>query len=195
MKENAKNRFVALDRDGTIIAERHYLVDPAEVELLPGAAEGLRQLRKMGFGLVVVTNQSAIGRGYLDAGGLDLVHQRLDELLEAEGVILDGIYHCPHIPEDACRCRKPNTQLLESAGVDLDFDPSECFVIGDNTGDIELGRRVGATTILVMTGYGKQVVREQASEPDFTAEGLWEAAGIIKRAVAPEGIRPNAANQ
>ena len=195
MANITKNRYVALDRDGTIIAERHYLVDPDKVELSPGAAEGLSRLREIGLGLVVITNQSAIGRGYLDTAGLDLIHQRLAELLAAQGVSLDGIYFCPHIPEDACSCRKPNTRLLESAAADLNFDPRQCFVIGDNANDIELGQRVGATTFLVRTGYGKRVTQEGTSAPDFTVEGLLEAAGIIESAVAPGEVGLDATNR
>jgi D-glycero-D-manno-heptose 1,7-bisphosphate phosphatase len=195
MENITENRYVALDRDGTIIAARHYLVDPDEVELLPGAAEGLSRLREMGLGLVVITNQSAIGRGYLDTAGLDLVHQRLASLLAAEGVALDGIYFCPHIPEDTCACRKPNTQLLESAAADLKFDPRQCFVIGDNASDIELGQRAGATTFLVRTGHGERVSQEGTSFPDFTVDGLLEAAGIIQSAVAQEGVGLHAANR
>ena len=93
-------RFVILDRDGTIIVERCYLSDPAQVELIPGAGAALRQLSEIGLGLVVITNQSGIGRGYFDRSRLDLIHRRLCELLEAEGVRLDGIYTCPHVPED-----------------------------------------------------------------------------------------------
>src|SRR5271166_4576848 len=108
-------RFVALDRDGTIIVERQYLSDPEAVELLPGAAAGLRTMRNLGLGLVVVTNQSAVGRGYFDLARLDEIHGRLRELLAGEDVTIDGIYVCPHTPEDGCRCRKPLPILLKRA--------------------------------------------------------------------------------
>src|SRR5207245_3946349 len=108
-------RFVALDRDGTITVERNYLSDPDQVELLPGAADGLRKLRQLGLGLIVVTNQSAIGRGFFDATQLERIHERLTALLAAEEVALDGIFACPHLPEQNCRCRKPNTGLLDDA--------------------------------------------------------------------------------
>jgi D-glycero-D-manno-heptose 1,7-bisphosphate phosphatase len=110
-----QRRFVVLDRDGTIIVERHYLSDPAGVELLPRVASGLQHLSALGLGVVVVTNQSGVGRGLFDTTRLALIHQQLCVLLAAEGIHLDGIYFCPHIPADDCACRKPRTGLLERA--------------------------------------------------------------------------------
>ena len=176
-----RRRFVVLDRDGTTIVERHYLSDPLQVELIPGAASGLRQLSEMGLGLAVITNQSAVGRGFFDQARLALIHQRLRELLDAEGVQLDGIYVCPHRPEDACRCRKPETGLLELAAQELGFDPQASFLIGDKAIDIELGQRVGATTFLVRTGYGAQVAAENTVIPDYVVDDVWDAAQVIKR--------------
>lgn len=179
-----QRRFVILDRDGTIIVERHYLSDPRQVELLPGVARGLRQLRDMGLGLVMITNQSAVGRGFFDQTRLDLIHQRLGELLRAEGVHLDGIYFCPHLPEDDCPCRKPRAGLVDRAAKELDFNPQASFVIGDKVCDIELGRRLGATTFLVRTGYGAQVAADPSVAPDYVLDGVWEAAQIIQRILA-----------
>ncbi|MHC4662647.1 MAG: D-glycero-alpha-D-manno-heptose-1,7-bisphosphate 7-phosphatase [Planctomycetota bacterium] len=176
-----KRRFVVLDRDGTIIFERNYLSDPAQVELIPGAAEALAELRKLGLGLIVVTNQSAIGRGIIDEERLSEIHDRFLDLLRAEGIEIDGIYHCPHLPEDGCNCRKPATGLLERAAGELDFLPSDCFVIGDKPCDIELGRNAGAATFLVRTGYGISTSTESDSEADYVVDGLVEAAYIIAR--------------
>ena len=180
-------RFVALDRDGTLIEEQHYLSDPDKVRLAPGAAQGLRLLREMGVGLVVLTNQSAVGRGFLDMARLELIHQRLLSLLEAEGVRLDGIYYCPHTPQDDCLCRKPSPGLMELAAAELGFDPKECFVIGDKPCDIELGQRVGAITFLAQTGYGAQVAREATASPDYTVADLQEAAQVIQRILNDRG--------
>ena len=181
-----QRRFVVLDRDGTIIVERQYLSDPRQVELIPGAARGLRQLNEMGLGLVVITNQSAVGRGFFDKARLDLIHRRLCELLNAEGVRLGGIYVCPHRPEDNCLCRKPRPGLLELAAQELDFDPQACFVIGDKVCDIDLGRQVGATTFLVRTGYGAQVAAEATVTPDYVVDDLRDAAQVIERLVTKE---------
>src|SRR5262245_17964835 len=97
-----RRQFVVLDRDGTIIAERHYLSEPGQIEFLPGACRGLWLMLEMGLGLVLVTNQSAVRRGFLDEAQLDLIHQQLRELLKAEEIHLDGIYIGPHMPDDHC---------------------------------------------------------------------------------------------
>ncbi|MCU0541877.1 MAG: HAD family hydrolase [Oscillatoriaceae cyanobacterium Prado104] len=179
-----KKRFVLLDRDGTIIKECHYLCDPELVELLPGAAEGLRLMAEMGLGLVAITNQSGIGRGFFDETRLFQIHQRLRELLKLEGVHLENIYFCPHTPADNCQCRKPRTGLIESAAKKLGFKPEHSFVIGDKPCDIELGQRVGASTVLVRTGYGAEVAAQKTVNPDFVVENLWEAALAIQGKIA-----------
>ena len=176
-----RRRYVLLDRDGTLNVEKGYLSAPEELELLPGVAPALLRLQARGLGLVVLTNQSGIGRGYLDRANLDRIHARLRELLSAEGVVLDAIYYCPHTPQDGCGCRKPATGLVESAAAELGFDPRQAFLIGDKQCDIELGARVGATTILVRTGYGAQ--EEARVQPDHVVDDLPAAAGTILRAL------------
>jgi D-glycero-D-manno-heptose 1,7-bisphosphate phosphatase len=116
-------RFVLLDRDGTINEEIGYVLRPDELRLVPGAGEALRELRGLGLGLVVLTNQSPIGRGMLTVAELHEIHARLTDLLAAEGVTLDGIEFCPHGPNDGCACRKPGTLMVERAAVALGFDP------------------------------------------------------------------------
>lgn len=176
-----RRRFVLLDRDGTIIIERRYLSDPRQIEFLPGAVTGLRLMLGMGLGLVVVTNQSAVGRGFFDEAHLDLIHRRLYELLEAEGIVLEGIYFCPHTPEDDCYCRKPKPGLIARAAKELDFDLQASFVIGDKPADIELGRQVRATTFLVRTGYGAEFADDPTVNPDYVADDLSAAAQTIHR--------------
>ena len=170
-----------MDRDGTIIVERNYLSDPSQVELLPGAVSGMLRLMELGIGLAVITNQSAIGRGYIDEIRLDLIHKRFRDLLKEAGVSIEGIYFCPHTPEDNCECRKPGIKLINRAAMELGFDPRSSYVIGDKGCDIEMGRRVGATTLLVLTGYGKETLAKCNSSPDFVANNLIGAAGIIGR--------------
>jgi D-glycero-D-manno-heptose 1,7-bisphosphate phosphatase len=182
---SGNKRFVLMDRDGTLIVERHYLSDPDHVELIPGVGKALQALQSMGLGLVVVTNQSAIGRGYFDVPRLDAIHGRLRDLLLAEGVSLDGIYYCPHRPEDGCNCRKPRTGLVDQAISDLYFDPGQCFVVGDKASDIELGREVGAKTILVLTGYG--VAEFATSTPDYVVPSLAEITPLIQQMVSVKG--------
>lgn len=173
--------YVILDRDGTIIIEKGYLSDPDEIELLPGAIEGLLKLQSFGLGLIIVTNQSAIGRGFITEKRLSEIHNRLKMLLSQEGVILDGIYYCPCLPEDNCECRKPKPGMVELAARELGFIPSDSFVIGDNICDIELGKRIGATTFLVRTGYGVNVEKENLTYPDFIVDDLNQAAQIIMK--------------
>jgi len=178
-----KKRYVILDRDGTIITDKNYLSDPAEIELLPGAARGLRRLQRLGLGLVIITNQSAVGRGILNLSRLDMINDRLFGMLEEEQIKLGGIYFCPHRPEVGCDCRKPGTGLMNLAAKDLDFDPGQSFVIGDKECDIVLGRRVGATTVLVLTGYGRMTRAEGNTQPDFVVNDLDRAAAIIGRLI------------
>lgn len=170
----AARSAVFLDRDGTIIVERHYLHDPAGVELLPGAAEGLRRMRALGLPLIVVSNQSGIGRGYFGRKDVERVHGRLIELLEPEGVTLDAFHICPHAPDAGCRCRKPGTGLVLRAGSELGIDPRASFVVGDKPCDIDLGRAAGATTFLVTTGYGKEHIATSGAH--HVVNGLAEAA-------------------
>ena len=172
--------FVLLDRDGTIIVERHYLADPGQIEFLPGAIDGLRHLLSMGLGLVVLTNQSAVGRGFFDETHLDLIHRHLRELLNDNGIHLEGIYFCPHTPESNCSCRKPRPGLAERAAKELEFDLQASFLIGDKPADIELGRAVRATTFLVRTGYGAGFVNDPTVNPDYVADDLSAAAQTIQ---------------
>jgi len=175
---------VFLDRDGTVIAERHYLHDPDGVELLPGAAEGMRVMQELGLRLVLVTNQSGVGRGYFGRDAVERVHGRLLELLENEGVELDAIYLCPHTPDDACSCRKPRPGLIERAVADLGVDPARSFVIGDKACDVDLGLVVNASTFLVTTGHGAGQVAECGNRAHHVVGTLIEAALQIESILA-----------
>ncbi len=185
-------RFVVLDRDGTINSEREYLSSPEQIEILPRASQGLRTMRDLGLGLIVVTNQSAVGRGYFDLARLEVIHGRLQELMARDGVRLDGIYVCPHTPDAGCNCRKPRPGLLERAAADFDFCLADCFVVGDKPCDIDLGKAVGATTILVRTGYGAEHEAAGAVSPDYVADDLGDAAEWIERQLQPSGARRDA---
>ncbi len=177
-------RFALLDRDGTVIVEKDYLSSVDGLELLPNALAGLRAMRDLGLGLVLLTNQSGIGRGYFSAETVAEIHRALGRMLAAGGVSLDGIYVCPHGPDEGCACRKPAPGLAEQAARELGFRLEDSFVIGDKAADIELGRRVGATTILVRTGYGRQVESNGGANPDYVADDLLGAARVI------EGLAP-----
>jgi D-glycero-D-manno-heptose 1,7-bisphosphate phosphatase len=173
-------RFALVDRDGTINEERHHLADPDDVVLLPGAADALVRLRdELGMGIVVVTNQAEIGRGNLRPERLEEIHGRLRTLLATEGATVDGIFVCPHAPEDGCDCRKPAPGLALAAAARFGFDPTGAFVVGDHAGDMGMGRAIGATTVFVRTGHGPE--EEVAARPlaDHVAADLGEAVAII----------------
>lgn len=180
-------RFVLVDRDGTINEEVGYVLRPHELRLIPGAAGALRELRDLGLGLVVVTNQSPIGRGMLDPEGLEAIHDRLRELLADAGARLDRIEHCPHRPDEGCACRKPGTLMVERAAAALGFDPAESWIVGDHAADLRLGRAVGARTILVRTGHGEEELAGGADAfADHVADDLAAAAAVIRDEVRAE---------
>ena len=173
-------RFVLLDRDGTINEEVDHLDQPDQVALIPGAAAALRDLRSVGLGLVVLTNQANVGRGLLSPDRLEEIHARLAALLSDEGVRLDGLYVCPHAPEDGCDCRKPRAGLALRAATVHAFRPDEAFVVGDHAADMGLGRAIGAITILVRTGHGEDELAAGAgAQADHVVTDLPEAAGVI----------------
>jgi D-glycero-D-manno-heptose 1,7-bisphosphate phosphatase len=178
-------RAALLDRDGTINVEREYLSDPAGVALLPNAAAGLRRLRALGFKLIVISNQAGVGRGYFTTADVEAVNARLVALLRAEGVTLDGIYVCPHHPDGGCACRKPAPGLIRQAAREHGFDPRASVMIGDKALDIETGKRVGARTVLVRTGYGRDTEARQDVRPDRVVDDLLQAADTIAE-MAPE---------
>jgi D-glycero-D-manno-heptose 1,7-bisphosphate phosphatase len=174
-------RFALIDRDGTINVEKHYLHKPEELELNPGAAEGLRKLTDLGLGIAVITNQSGVGRGYFDISAVEAVHAKLVEILAAKGVNIASFHICPHGPDDNCQCRKPLPGLAEEVAARHGVDLTQCFVIGDKQADIDLGRGVGAISILVRTGYGAEHEAKGLAKPDYVVDDLKAAADLIER--------------
>ena len=162
--------------------ERHYLACVENVELLPNTIPGLQLLTRLGLGLVVVTNQSGIARGYFARVEVEAIHEHLKRLLADNGVSLKGWYVCPHGPDDGCDCRKPAPGLALAAARELNFDPTTAFVIGDKPCDIGLGKALGATTLLVRTGYGER--HAATTDADFVVADLLEAATIIETLLA-----------
>jgi D-glycero-D-manno-heptose 1,7-bisphosphate phosphatase len=177
-------RFVLLDRDGTINVQTkgEYILKPEQMELIPHASLGLRMLAEAGFGLIVISNQAPVARGWIDEAQLDVINARMLDLLQDDDVRLDGIHSCPHDAADGCDCRKPEPGLLIRAGADHGFDPADAFLIGDKESDILAGRRVGATTVLVLTGEGEET-RSEGTRADHVANDLPAAASIIARLV------------
>ena len=173
---------VFLDRDGTLNRDIGYLRDPDQLELLPGVGAALRALRAADARIVIVTNQSGVARGALTEARLELVHQRLRRLLEAEGASVDGIFYCPHHPDDRCRCRKPGTELIERARTQLALEPAPSYVVGDKLADVQLAHRIGANSVLVRTGHGEHVLKswpDGEQPPDHVANDLAAAVQWI----------------
>jgi D-glycero-D-manno-heptose 1,7-bisphosphate phosphatase len=169
-------RAVFLDRDGTVIQERGYLSDPAAIELIPGAAQAIRLINRLGLHTVVVSNQSGVGRGYFPASTVEEIDCRLRLLLEQEGALLEGSYFCPHLPDAGCACRKPETGMLQKAAEELQLDLPSSYLVGDKGTDIEAIHRMGGKGILVLTGYGKEEQGDNREAlPDFIAQDLLEA--------------------
>lgn len=187
---------VFLDRDGTLIREAEYLADPAGVEILPGAAAGVRALRAAGYAIVVTSNQSGVARGYFDEDTVRRVNARVTELLAAEDAAPEAVYYCPHYPQGSvplyaieCECRKPGPGMLRCASRDLGLDLARSWVVGDKESDVAFGRRNGLRAGLVLTGYGEKTRAQgfpPGLEPDFVAPDLAAAAAeILGRSAKP----------
>jgi D,D-heptose 1,7-bisphosphate phosphatase len=173
------NKAVFLDRDGTLIVNRHYGSDPDGIELLDGVLEGLLELRKAGYKLVLVSNQSGVARGYFDEVSVARMHDRLQRILDRHGAALDGLEYCPHHPEGVvppyaveCTCRKPAPGMLRRAARKHSVNLSASWMVGDIEADVEAGRRAGARTVLV----GPET---SPAPPDFRAEDFTDAVRHI----------------
>jgi D-glycero-D-manno-heptose 1,7-bisphosphate phosphatase len=172
---NSGRKAVFFDRDGTLMEEVHYCGDPAKVKIYPKVTEALRALRQAGFLNFIVTNQSAIGRGWMTVEQYQAVQR---ELLRQIGEdLIDATYFCPDAPEAFSLRRKPEPGMLIEASIEFGVDLRASYMVGDKASDIECGRRAGVRTILVRTGYG----RDQDCVTDFTADDARSAADWILR--------------
>lgn len=180
---------IFLDRDGTINEEVGYIHDPLDLNLIPGAADAIRELNALGVLAILVTNQSGPARGYYPESHLHTLHDRLQMLLEAEGAFLDDVFYCPHLPDGtvpeytmACDCRKPGTKLVEVATEKWGIDRGRSYVVGDKATDVELGINAGCRTVLLTSGFGQRVLDGEYQwkvEPDHVAPSLKEAVSWI----------------
>lgn len=174
-------RAVFLDRDGTIIVDKGYLSDPHGVEFERGAVSGLGAMAALGLALVVISNQSGVGRGLFPHAAADAVNGKLAEMLLQQGIPIAGFYICPHAPDAGCRCRKPQPGLILQASAELDLDINGSFMIGDKQCDLELARNVGATGILLTTGAGAEA-EGWARENGFgVCTSLLDAMGYVQK--------------
>jgi D,D-heptose 1,7-bisphosphate phosphatase len=185
-------KAVFFDKDGTLLEDVPYNVDPQKMQFSTGAEAGLRLLAKE-FRLVVVSNQSGVARGYFPEAALAGVERRLREMLADCGVRLDGFYYCPHHPSAAvanyatnCDCRKPMAGMLLRAARELDINLRRSWLVGDILDDVEAGRRAGCRTVLLDNGHETEWRRTPLRTPDRTAKHLHEAAQLILSAQGRE---------
>ena len=179
---------IFLDRDGTLNEDPGYLRSASDLKLLPGVGAALARLKSAGARLVVITNQSGVGRGYLTLKDLEAIHARLEGLLEQRDAALDAIYFCPHHPDAGCRCRKPATGMVDRAVSELQVDLKKAYLIGDHATDMQLAKAVAATSILVTSGkvddQALNMLRAAGATPDAVVPSMTEAAEwILKDAV------------
>ena len=165
-----------IDRDGTLVEEVNYLSRVEDLRVFPFTAEALRLLREAGFLIVVVTNQSGIGRSIYSESDMKSIHDAMQE--ELEGAI-DAFYFCPHLPDAGCRCRKPMLGMIEDAIADLNIDLNGSWMIGDKKIDVETGLNAGISSAMVMTGYGQKHLPSLDSPPSLVAADLLEAVRQI----------------
>lgn len=177
-------KFVFLDRDGviSIFTPNDYIKKWDEFQFLPGAIDGLKDLAREGFRIVIISNQAGVGRKVFSQQSLQDVTEKMQEVLRKSGVELFDVYYCIHTPEDNCNCRKPKTGMIEKfVSEHGDFDRSNTFFVGDSDVDIETGAKSGMKTILVLSGKTKSLEETEKwkYKPDFVAENLKQAVQII----------------
>jgi histidinol-phosphate phosphatase family protein len=176
---------VFVDRDGTLNYDYGYIISPQQLVLLPGVPEAIARLNQLGVMVIVVTNQSAIGRGMMTPEDLTNIHARLTALLRPYGARIDGIFSCPHHPQDGCGCRKPNIGLIEQAVDRFSLDLSTCYLVGDKRSDLEVAQKIAIPGILVMTSSystGAIQARDEGKVPiDYVADTFAQAVVWIEQ--------------
>ena len=184
----ATRRAVFLDRDGTIIEEVGYLDRAERVEFYPWTIDAIRAFNRAGLAVVMLSNQSGVARGFFTEAVVDHVHTRMAAMLAEGGARIDAYYYCPHHPDGKvagyarpCDCRKPGRGLVDRAARELGVDPARSFVVGDRWVDVALARAVGASGVLVRTGYGMSVEHQRPDNlsADAVVDNLIAAATWI----------------
>lgn len=168
MKEKSQ-KVAFIDRDGTLLEEVNFLSRVDDMVIFPFTSAALSMLKKAGFRIVVVTNQSGIGRGLFTTEDMRAIH---DKMAEEMPELIDLFHFCPHLPDAGCRCRKPNVGMIEDAYREFDVDLENSWIIGDKLLDIETGFNAGIRTALVKTGYGRGSVEHLSRLPDVIADDL-----------------------
>lgn len=198
---NHRQPAAFLDKDGTLVEDVPYNVDPDRIRLAPGVGQGLARLRAAGFRLIVVSNQSGVARGLFPEAALERVWDRISELLERFGVDLDGFYYCPHHPEGtesryamACDCRKPAPGLILKAARDHAVDLNRSWFIGDILNDVEAAHRAGCRAALIDNGNETEWERSPLRWPEIVAADFDAAARFIAAEAEAGPARRRASN-
>lgn len=187
-----KRPVIFLDRDGTINEEVNYLHRPEDLKILPGAAEAISRFNQAGCLVIVITNQAGIGRGYYTQQDMEKLNEYMNQVLAEQNAHIDGFYFCPHHPEHGigeykkdCDCRKPGIGMFRQAEQDFSIEKAHSYMIGDKLIDTQAGHNYGVSSILVGTGYGKELFetqcqgRRRTTDYEYYAENLMEAADWI----------------
>lgn len=176
---NTNPRKVAfIDRDGTLIEEVNFLSSVEDLRVFPFTYEAVKSLKDAGFLVIVLTNQSGIGRGIYDQAAMHSIHVEMQSQLDN---MIDAFYFCPHLPCDGCSCRKPALGMIESAMKDFDIDLPNSWMIGDKKIDVETGKNAGTRSAMVLTGYGRSHSAQLESKPDVLAEDLLDVVRAVLR--------------
>lgn len=170
--KNKKSKAVFLDRDGTLIEEVNYLSRVEDLQFFPYTKKVAELLKENGFFVIVITNQSGIGRGIFEESAMHEIHEKIQNELGGQ---IDAFYFCPHLPDAGCRCRKPKTEMIERAAERFSIDLEKSWMIGDKVMDVGAGFNAGTRTALVLTGHGKSEVGKLERQPNIIAENLLEA--------------------
>jgi D-glycero-D-manno-heptose 1,7-bisphosphate phosphatase len=182
----AERKAVFLDKDGTLIPDVPYNVNPDLISLEDGVIEGLKVLQQAGYIFVVISNQAGVARGYFQLNELERVKQKIDLLLNKEGIEIEAYYFCPHHPEGkipeytgACECRKPRPGMILQAAEDLKISLEGSWMIGDILNDVEAGNRAGCRTIIIDNGNETQWVEGPFRSPGYVAANFPDASNFI----------------
>lgn len=182
------NKAVFIDKDGTLIPDIPYNVDPSRISLENNMVQGLKYLQSHGYLLVIISNQSGIAQGYFTEEEFIAAQKKIEQLLKSQAIRLNGFYYCPHHPDGiikeysfACDCRKPESGLLLRASSDLNIDLSSSWMLGDILNDVEAGNKAGCRTILIDNGNETEWLMTPERRPNYIVKTINDAAGHIIR--------------
>lgn len=188
MTKDKRRKAVFVDRDGTLIEEVNFLSRTEDLRFFSFTDEAVKLLKENGFLVVVVTNQSGVGRKIFTETAMHEIHEAIQAKLSEK---IDAFYFCPHLPDEGCICRKPKTGMITQATTDFEIDLENSWLVGDKAIDVEAGRNANLKTALVLTGYGKQAVEQLENQANLTAENLLEAVKEILAAENAEKGKDN----